>query len=108
MRRIISAMQIPVDGFIEDPEVKQDWVDNWEDDYGLTDQVDLCILGSAMYAGYEEYWTAARNPKKKLPFSDRLPTKKEVEYAKWAETTLHTFSFKATTIYKMEKYKSCL
>jgi hypothetical protein len=55
MRKIISAMQISVDGFIEDPEVKQDWVDNWEDDYGLTDQVDLCILGSAMYAGYPHF-----------------------------------------------------
>ena len=48
-------MQISVDGFIEDPEVRQDWVDNWEDDYGLTDQVDLCILGRAMYAGYPHF-----------------------------------------------------
>jgi hypothetical protein len=57
MRKIISAMQISVDGYIEDPEGKQDWVENWEDDYGLLDRVDVCVLGSGMYSGYEQYWT---------------------------------------------------
>ena len=89
MRRIISAMQISVDGYIEDPEAKQDWVENWEDDYGLFDRVDLCILGRGMYPDYEQYWTAALNPKSKLPSSDKLPTPKEVEYAKWAAKTPH-------------------
>jgi dihydrofolate reductase len=89
MRKIISAMQISVDGYIEDPEAKQDWVDNWEDEYGFLDQIDLCVLGSVMYPDYEQYWTAALNPKKKLPDSDKLPTPKEVEYAKWASKTPH-------------------
>ena len=89
MRKVISAMQISVDGYIEDPEAKQDWVDNWEDEYGFLHQVDLCVLGSVMYPDYEQYWTAALDPKKKLPYSDKLPTPKEVEYAKWALKTPH-------------------
>ena len=44
-------MQISADGYIEDPEATQDWVDNWEDDYGIIDQVDTCILGSVTYTG---------------------------------------------------------
>jgi dihydrofolate reductase len=89
MRRIISAMQISVDGYIEDRDGKLDWVDTWEDEYGFLDQVDTCVLGSVMYPGYEEYWTAALDPKRKLPFSGKLPTAKEVEYAKWASQTPH-------------------
>jgi len=82
-------MQISVDGYIEDPEAKQDWVENWEDDYGLLDQVDLCILGSGMYPDYEQYWTEALDPESKLPSSGKLPTTQEVEYARWATKTPH-------------------
>jgi dihydrofolate reductase len=90
MRRVISAMQISVDGYIEDPDAKQDWVENWEDEYGLLDQVDTCVLGNGMYDGYEEYWTSAlENPKGKLPFSGKLPSPGEVAYAKWAAKTPH-------------------
>jgi hypothetical protein len=81
MRKIISAMRISVDGYIEDPKGKQDWVDSWEDEYDILDRVDTCLLGSVMYPGYEEYWTGALDPNKKLPYSDKLPTAKEVEYA---------------------------
>jgi dihydrofolate reductase len=89
MRKIISAMRISVDGYIEDPEGRQDWVDSWEDEYDILDRVDTCLLGSVMYPGYEEYWTAALDPNKKLPYSDKLPTAKEVEYAQWASKTPH-------------------
>jgi hypothetical protein len=57
MRKVISAMQISVDGYIEDPEAKQDWVESWEDEYDLLNRVDTCVLGNGMYDGYEEYWT---------------------------------------------------
>ena len=89
MRKIISAMRISVDGYIEDPEGRQDWVDSWEDEYELLDHVDTCVLGSVMYPGYEEYWTAALDPNRKLQYSDKLPTAKEVEYAQWASKTPH-------------------
>lgn len=90
MKRVISAMQISVDGYIEDPEGKQDWVQTWEDNYGLLDLVDVCVLGSGMYKGYEQYWTSAlENPEGKLPFSGKVPTPGEVVYAKWAASTPH-------------------
>lgn len=82
-------MQISVDGYIEDAEGKLDWVESWEDEYGILDQVDTCILGGVMYPGYEEYWTAALDPRKKLPFSGKLPTHEEVEYAQWAAGIPH-------------------
>jgi dihydrofolate reductase len=90
MRRVISAMQTSVDGFIEDPEAKQDWVENWEDDYGLLDQVDTCVLGSVMYPGYEEYWTSVlEDPEAPLPFSGKPATPNEIVYAAWASRTPH-------------------
>ena len=89
MRKLISVMRISVDGYIEDPEGKQDWVENWGDDYSLLDRVDVCILGSGMYLGYEQYWSSALNPNNRLPFSGKLPTPNEVAYAKWAAKTPH-------------------
>ena len=77
-RKIISAMRISVDGYIEDPEGRQDWVDSWGDEYDILDHVDTCVLGSVMYPGYEQYWTAALDSNRKLPYSDKLPTAKEV------------------------------
>jgi dihydrofolate reductase len=82
-------MQVSVDGYIEDSEGKLDWVESWEDEYDLLDRVDLCVLGSVMYPGYEQYWTAALNPGSKLPVSGKRPTSGEVEYAKWASQTSH-------------------
>ena len=83
-------MQITVDGYIEDPEGRKDWVESWEDEYDLLDRVDLAVLGSGMYSTYEQYWTAAAlNPKDKLPFSGKEPTPGEVAYANWAARTPH-------------------
>lgn len=90
MRQIISAMQVSVDGYIEDPEARQDWVDNWEEDYGLMPQVDTCVLGHGMYDGYQKYWRAIlANPRGPLPFSGKAPTEKEIVYARWADKTPH-------------------
>src|SRR5262245_37601568 len=89
LRRIISAMRITLDGYIQDPEGNIDWVESWEDEYDLLDQVDLAVLGTGMYSGYEQYWTAASNPKAKLPFSGKEPTPGEVVYANWAARTPH-------------------
>jgi dihydrofolate reductase len=89
LRRIISAMRITVDGYIQDPEGRIDWVESWEDEYDLLDRVDLAVLGTGMYSGYEQYWTAALNPKGKLPYSEKEPTPGEVAYANWAAKTPH-------------------
>ncbi|TIN43399.1 MAG: dihydrofolate reductase, partial [Mesorhizobium sp.] len=50
-------MKISVDGKMEGPEGYAEWVDAWSEEYGLMPQIDACLLGSIMYAGYERYWS---------------------------------------------------
>ena len=47
-RKFISAMQISLDGFIEDTEGKTDWIDSWAEAISLIDDVDMFILGGKM------------------------------------------------------------
>lgn len=55
MRKLIAAFKTTIDSKIEGSEGFADWVDTWSDDYGLTPQIDACILGAGMYPGYEMY-----------------------------------------------------
>jgi dihydrofolate reductase len=90
MRKLIAGMKTSVDGKIEGPEGFADWVDTWTDDYGLTPQIDACLLGAQMYPGYERYWTAMQNePEKPLPMTGKLPTPAELEWARFAAKTPH-------------------
>jgi dihydrofolate reductase len=90
MRKLIAGMQTSVDGKIEGPEGFADWVDTWSDNYDLMPQIDACLLGAQMYPGYEGYWSAVQNaPDKPLPMTDRLPTKAELEWARFAARTPH-------------------
>ncbi len=90
MRKLIAAMKISVDGKIEGPEGVADWVDAWSDDYGLTPQIDACVLGGAMYPGYEWYWTAIQNePDKPVGTGVNAPTPAEVEWARFAARIPH-------------------
>jgi dihydrofolate reductase len=89
-RRVISAMQISLDGFIEGPNGELDWIENWEDSYDLMAQVDTCVLGGGMYPGYEQYWTTIlADPKAVLPFTGQVATRGEVDYANFADRTPH-------------------
>jgi dihydrofolate reductase len=90
MRKLIAAMKISIDAKMEGPEGYADWVDAWSDDYGLTPQVDACVLGGRMYPGYEEYWTAIQQqPDKPHPLSGQVPTPAEVAWAGFAAQTPH-------------------
>ncbi|HEY0473649.1 MAG TPA: dihydrofolate reductase family protein [Kribbella sp.] len=90
MRKLIAGMKISVDGKMEGPEGYADWVEAWSDDYGLTPQVDACVLGGGMYPGYEQYWTAIQNePDKPHPLSGKVPTPAEIEWAAFAARTPH-------------------
>lgn len=90
MRRMIAAFKISVDGKTEGPTGYADWVDAWSDDYGLTSQVDACVLGGGMYPDYELYWTAIQNaPDQPNPLGAGVPTSAEVEWARFAATTPH-------------------
>ena len=90
MRKLIAGMKISADGKTEGPQGYADWVDAWSDDYGLTPQVDACVLGAGMYPGYEQYWTTIQNePDKPHPLSGRVPTPAEIEWARFAAQTPH-------------------
>jgi dihydrofolate reductase len=90
MRKLITGMQMSLDGKIEGAEGYADWVETWSDNYGLMPRVDACVLGAKMYTGYEGYWSAVQNqPDKPLPMTARLPTAAELEWARFAERTPH-------------------
>jgi dihydrofolate reductase len=90
MRKLIAAMKISLDGKMEGPDGYADWVDAWSDDYGLTPQIDACVLGSAMYSGYEPYWTGIQNePDTPAWITGTAPTPAEVQWARFAAQTPH-------------------
>jgi dihydrofolate reductase len=90
MRKLIAAFKTSVDGKIEGPEGYADWVEAWSEDYGLTQHIDACVLGGGMYLGYEQYWTTIqKEPNKLHPLSNKLPTRGEAEWARFAEQTPH-------------------
>ena len=60
------------------------------EDYGLTPQVDACVLGGRMYPGYEQYWTAIQDaPDAPNPMGAGVPTPAEVEWGRFAAATPH-------------------
>ena len=90
MRKVVAALQVSVDGFIEGPNGELDWVGNWEDPFDLAHQIDACVLGAGMYGGYEQYWRAVlANPTGLLPFTGRVPSRGEIDYARFADKTPH-------------------
>jgi dihydrofolate reductase len=90
MRKLITGMKVSVDGKIEGPDGYADWVAAWSEDYGLTQQIDACIVGGGMYQGYERYWTAIQNaPDQPLPMTGKLPTPEEVKWGRFATQTPH-------------------
>jgi dihydrofolate reductase len=90
MRKLIAGMKISLDGKVEGADGIADWVEGWSEDYGLTPQIDACLLGAGMYTGYEGYWTAIQNaPDKPHPMTGTLPTPAEVEWAKFAARAPH-------------------
>jgi dihydrofolate reductase len=87
---MIGAMKISLDGKTEGPEGYADWVGAWSEDYGLTPQIDVCVLGGGMYPGYEQYWTAIQGaPNEPNPMGVGVPTAAEVEWARFAGSTPH-------------------
>jgi dihydrofolate reductase len=95
MRKIIAALQVSVDGFIEGPNGELDWAmaedeETWRDVFAMLESVDTCILGRVMYPLYEQYWLAVlENPTGSLPLSGKPATKNEIAYARWADRTPH-------------------
>jgi dihydrofolate reductase len=90
MRKLISGLQISLDGKIGGPDGYADWVEEWSDHYDVMPGVDACLLGARMYPGYEQYWTAIQTkPSEPTPMTGKLPTPAEVEYARFTARTPH-------------------
>jgi dihydrofolate reductase len=95
MRKMIAALQVSVDGFIEGPNGELDWAmaedeEAWRELFAMLDHVDTCILGRVMYPDYEQYWMAVlANPTGAAPLTGQPPTKNDVAYARWADRTPH-------------------
>jgi dihydrofolate reductase len=90
VRKLIAGMKISVDGKMEGPEGMADWVDAWSEDYGLTPQIDACLLGAGTYPGYERYWTSIQNePKTPVWITGKPPTPAEIEWARFMAQIPH-------------------
>ena len=48
MRKIVAALQVTLDGMIEGPKGELDWVADWGDQFGITSEIDACLLGGGM------------------------------------------------------------
>jgi dihydrofolate reductase len=90
VRKLIAGMKLSVDGKMEGAGGSADWVEAWSEDYGLTPQIDACLLGGGMYPGYEGYWTSIQNePEKPVWITGKPPTPAELEWARFAAKTPH-------------------
>ena len=89
-RKLIAALQVSLDGFVQGPDGEQDWADSWASALGLIPDVDMFVLGAGMYPDYGEYWKAIlESPDRVPPFQERLPSKGEIAYARKAVQTPH-------------------
>ena len=90
MRKLIAAMKMSLDAKIEGPEGYADWVTEWADEYGLTSQIDACLLGTGMYPNYEAYWTGVQEkPLSPSEMTGKVPTEGERRWAEFAAKTPH-------------------
>ena len=90
MRKLIAGMKVSLDGKTEGPDGMADWAQAWSEDYGLTPQIDACVLGGGMYPGYEAYWTGIQtDPDKPAWITGTAPTPAELEWARFAAKTPH-------------------
>jgi dihydrofolate reductase len=94
-RKIIAALEVSVDGFIEGPNGEMDWAmmedeETWKYMFEMLSHIDTFILGRKMYPVYEQYWLAVlANPTGILPYSGRAASKNEIAYARLADSTRH-------------------
>jgi len=105
MRKVILAMQVTLDGFIEGLKGELDWAmkedeETWKDVFELQKSADTLLLGRVMYPVFEKYWLAAP--------TNTSSTKNEIEYARLADKmqkivfskTLEKVEWKTTRIVK--------
>lgn len=83
-RKVILAMQISLDGFIEGPNGAMDWLlggdDVWDTMFKDMESVDTYLLGGNTYPVYAEHWRSLLN---------KTDDSNEVKFAKLADKTPH-------------------
>jgi dihydrofolate reductase len=90
MRKLIAALQISLDGYIEGANGEIDWIKSWEDPFDILPEIDTSVLGGGMYPGYEAYWGAIMaDPSAVSPFTGSVATPSEVDYARFAKQAQH-------------------
>ncbi len=95
MRKVIAALQVTLDGYIEGPNGELDWAmaedeETWRDLDETLESVDTFILGRVMYPDYEQYWLAIlADPAGILPLSGAAASKNEIAYARRADKIPH-------------------
>jgi dihydrofolate reductase len=90
MRTIIAGMKVSLNGMTEGPEGHADWVEAWSEDYGLTPQIDACLLGGGMFPGYEKYWGGIQqHPDVPAWITGEPPTAAERDWAAFITRTPH-------------------
>jgi dihydrofolate reductase len=90
VRKLIAAMKNPRGAPPDATGGDANWVRSWSQDFGLTPQIDACLLGGGMYPGYEEYWTALQDaPDRPLPTTGKYPTQGEIRWARFIAQLPH-------------------
>ena len=65
MRKLIAALQVSLDGFIEGPNGEMDWAmaedeEMWKNVFEMLEAVHTCLLGRVMYPDYEQVLARGR------------------------------------------------
>jgi dihydrofolate reductase len=90
VRKLIAPMKNPADAHSDACGGNANWVKSWSQDYGLTPQIDACLLSGRMYPGYEGYWTALQDaPDRPLPMTGKFPTQDEIKWARFIAQIPH-------------------
>jgi len=95
MRKIIAALQVSVDGFVEGPNGEMNWLTTKDEEarkelFEMLDHIDSSIIGRKMYPVYEQNWMSVlANPNDPLPENGSLASKDQIAYAAFADKTLH-------------------
>ena len=101
MRVLKLQMQVSLDGFVAGPNGEMDWVTwNWDDELkeyvtGLTEPVDLILLGRKLAEGFIPHWkAAAQHPETseagavKFHETPKVVFSKSTDGAEWENTTV--------------------
>ena len=85
-RKVILAMQMSLDGFVEGPNGDLSWLntgddEEWNEMFNDLKNVDTFLLGRNMYPGYTDYWRSV--------LSNPSSPKYELKYAQLADKTTH-------------------